>query len=241
MLTFLALGFLIGLRHALEPDHVAAVVSLSTRGGTLRDHARSGALWGLGHALTLLVLAGTCVVFGLVVPERAGRLLEGAVGVMLVVLGVQVLVRLRQSGIHVHPHTHDDGTTHVHAHGHVPAADPPGGGERAAHAAGGAHVHAHPRPPLRTLGVGALHGLAGSSALVLLVGSAARSPALGLAYVLLFGLGAVVGMTVLAATVALPMGFTTRRRSGLHDWLCAATGAFSIVLGLRIAWAVALG
>lgn len=228
MLTFLALGFLIGLRHALEPDHVAAVVSLSTRGGTLRDHARSGALWGLGHALTLLVLAGSCVVFGLVIPERAGRLLEGAVGVMLVVLGIQVLVRLRRSGIHVHPHTHDDGTTHVHAHGH-------------ARAAGGVHAHAHPRPPLRTLGVGALHGLAGSSALVLLVGSAAASPALALAYVLLFGLGAVVGMTVLAATVALPMGFTTRRRSGLHDWLCAATGAFSIVLGLRIAWTVALG
>jgi ABC-type nickel/cobalt efflux system permease component RcnA len=231
MLTFLALGFLIGLRHALEPDHVAAVVSLSTRGGTLRDHARSGALWGLGHALTLLVLAGSCVVFGLVIPERAGRLLEGAVGVMLVVLGIGVLARLRRSGIHVHPHTHDDGTTHVHAHGHAPAA----------RAADEAHAHAHPRPPLRTLGVGALHGLAGSSALVLLVGSAAASPALGLAYVLLFGLGAVVGMTVLAATVALPMGFTTRRRTGLHAWLCGATGAFSIVLGLRIAWTVALG
>lgn len=232
MLTFLALGFLIGLKHALEPDHVAAVVSLSTRGGTLRDHARSGALWGLGHALTLLVLAGSCVVFGLVIPERAGRLLEGAVGVMLVVLGLQVFVRLRASGIHVHPHTHADGTTHVHAHGHDPAH---------ARAAARVHAHGHPRPPLRTLGVGALHGLAGSSALVLLVGSAARSPTLGLAYVLLFGLGAVVGMTVLAASVALPMGFTSRRRTRLHDWLCAATGAFSIAIGLRIAWTVALG
>ncbi len=228
MLSFLALGFLIGLRHALEPDHVAAVVSLSTRGGTLRDHARNGAWWGVGHALTLLIVAGTCVAFGLVIPERAERLLEGAVGVMLVWLGVSVFVRMRRIGLHVHGHVHADGTAHVHAHGHAPSA-------RDAHEH--EHVRRHPRSSLRTISIGALHGLAGSAALVLLVGSTAKSPASGLAYIALFGVGAIVGMMLLAATISLPLGFSARRMVRVYSVACAAVGVFSIVLGLRSIWA----
>jgi ABC-type nickel/cobalt efflux system permease component RcnA len=231
VLSFLALGFLIGLRHALEPDHVAAVVSLSTRGGSLRDQARGGALWGLGHALTLLLLAGGCVAFGLVVPERAGRLLEGAVGLMLVGLGVSVFARLRRGGVHVHGHVHGDGTAHLHAHAHPPQVDH----------TGDPHEHVHPRPSWRGLGVGAVHGLAGSSALVLLVGSAAQAPLLGLLYVALFGLGASAGMMLLAATLSLPFGTSARRRSGLYRLLCAGAGTASVVLGVQLVWALASG
>jgi ABC-type nickel/cobalt efflux system permease component RcnA len=198
------------------------VVSISTRGGTLGEHARRGAVWGLGHALTLLLLAGGCILLGVAIPERTGRALEGAVGVMLLVLGVSVFVRMRAQRIHVHGHVHADGTAHVHPHVHPHA-----------HARDGRdHDHGHHalgRPALRTLLVGAVHGLAGSSALVLLVGSAAQSPALGIAYVLLFGLGAVVGMTALAGTLALPLG--TR---------AAAAGAFSIALGLHVVWSSVL-
>lgn len=225
MLSFLALGFLIGLRHALEPDHVAAVVSLSTRGGTLRDHARNGAWWGVGHALTLLCLAGACVLFGIVIPERTERLLEGAVGVMLVWLGVSVFARMRRIGLHVHGHVHADGTAHVHAHGHASSAR-------------GEHEHAHKRSSLRTVGIGALHGLAGSAALVLLVGSTAQSPTLGLAYIALFGVGAIVGMMLLAATISLPLGFSSRRMTGVYRLACAAVGVFSVLIGLRSIWAV---
>ncbi len=229
MLSFLALGFLIGLRHALEPDHVAAVVSLSTRGGTLRDHARNGAWWGVGHALTLLVLAGACVVFGLVIPERTERLLEGAVGVMLVWLGVSVFARMRRIGLHVHGHVHADGTAHVHAHGHPRSARDEHEHE---------HERWHPRSSLRTVGIGAVHGLAGSAALVLLVGSTAQSPTLGMAYIGLFGVGAIVGMMLLAATISLPLGFSARRMTRVYRWACAAVGVFSVVLGLRSIWAV---
>ena len=225
MLSFLALGFLIGLRHAVEADHVAAVVSLSTRGGTLRDHARNGAWWGVGHALTLLALAGACILFGVVISERTERLLEGAVGVMLVWLGVSVFVRMRRVGLHVHGHVHADGTAHVHAHGHAPSAR-------------GEHEHAHTRSSLRTVGIGALHGLAGSAALVLLVGSTAQSPTLGLAYIALFGVGAVVGMMLLAAPISLPLGFSARRMGGVYRLACAAVGVFSVVIGLRSIWAV---
>lgn len=230
MLGFLTLGFLIGLRHALEPDHVAAVVSISTRGGTMRDYARSGAVWGMGHALTLLLLAGGSIVFGLVISDGLGRLLEGAVGVMLVVLGISVFVRMKRNGIHVHGHRHDDGTGHFHAHGHAPDVD---------HARD-VHEHDHRRFSLRTLSVGALHGLAGSSALVLLVGSAAETPALGVAYVVLFGIGATVGMMLLAATIALPFGFSARHRTGLYRVLCASAGVISVVLGAHLVWSSAV-
>jgi len=226
VLGFLTLGFLIGLRHALEPDHVAAVVSLSTRGATVRDYAKSGALWGMGHALTLLLLAGGCIAFGLVISDGLGRFLEGAVGVMLVALGISVFVRMKSGGIHVHGHRHEDGTGHFHAHGHATQVE---------HALD-THAHEHRRFNLRTLSIGAVHGLAGSSALVLLVGSAAETPALGIAYVLLFGLGATVGMMLLAATIALPFGFSARHRTGLSRVLCATAGVISVALGVHLVW-----
>jgi ABC-type nickel/cobalt efflux system permease component RcnA len=234
MLSFLALGFLIGLRHALEPDHVAAVLTMRTRGGSVGDHARSGMLWGIGHALTLLLLAGGCVLFGVLVPERLGHLLEGAVGVMLIGLGVSVFVRLRREGIRFDAHAHADGTTHIHAHVH------PSGPAPAAHR----HDHPHRRPALGTLLVGALHGLAGSAALVLLVGSAAAqspaggSPLLGLAYVALFGVGAIVGMMGLAVTVSLPVRFTARYRRGVYGVFSSLVALASIAIGGQILWSI---
>lgn len=223
MPTFLALGFLIGLRHALEPDHVAAVASIATRGGTFGDHARTGALWGVGHALMLLLLGGTCVALGLSVPAALERALEAAVGVMLVGLGVSVFVRMRRSGLHVHAHAHDGGEVHVHAHAHATDVD---------HASD-PHEHEH-RRPLRTVSIGALHGLAGSAALVILVGETAQSPLLGIGYIAAFGLGAVVGMTVLAATIALPLGRSARRRTLLFRAFCGFAGVASIALGLGL-------
>ena len=230
MLSFLSLGFLIGLQHALEPDHVAAVASMSTRGGTLRDQAARGAFWGLGHALTLLLLAGSSVLFGFVIPEVAGRYLEGAVGVMLFVLGISVFVRLKKSGIHIHAHTHGHRGIHYHAHSHAPGTD---------HSRD-PHTHAHERPSLRSLAVGAVHGLAGSSALVLLVGSAAQTPALGLAYIAVFGVGAIVGMMLLAGILSLPLRFSAERRTRLYQFLCAGAGMVSITLGTHLVWGMTI-
>jgi len=200
MASFLFLGFLIGIRHALDADHVAAVMALAARGGTIGGLARQGALWGLGHSLTLLLVAGACILLGVAVPHGAERGFEAAVGAMLVLLGISVLVRLRRRGI----------DAHAHAHG--------------------------PLAP-RALIVGAVHGLAGSGALVLLVAGTARSSATGLAYVALFGLGSVLGMASLAAAAALPLSATARLRGRSHKVLCAGTGAFSLLLGARMLWA----
>lgn len=231
MLSSLGLGFLIGLRHALEADHLAAVVSLATRGGTLRDHARRGALWGVGHTATLLILAGGSVLLGLAIPERAAHLLEACVGVMLLWLGASVLRRLRRGGLHFHGHRHADGELHWHAHAHHAQA----GAAPGAQHAHDPHHHPHPQG-LRALWVGAVHGLAGSASLVLLVVGATRSPLAALAYIGLFGLGSILGMIVLAGVVSLPLDASARGRTRLHQALCALAGVLSVALGARILW-----
>lgn len=226
MPTFLALGFLIGLRHALEADHVAAVVSLATRGGTVRDHARQGALWGLGHTVTLVLLAGGCVLLGVALPESAERWFEAAVGAMLVLLGASVLVSMRSQGVHLHGHRHADGRVHFHAHRHAAGLEH----------ADDSHEHAHRRPPLRALAVGAVHGLAGSAAMVLMTASAARSPLEGLLYIAVFGLGSIAGMVSLAIVLAMPLRLSARRYAGLYRALCTLVGALSVGLGGKMVW-----
>lgn len=224
MTTFLLLGFVVGIRHALEADHVAAVVSLATRGGSLREQAAQGALWGLGHTLTLLVVAGTCIGLGLSIPAGWERAFETLVGAMLVVLGLSVFARLRRERIHLHPHRHADGTVHLHVHSH----------------AGAGHDHPHVRVPLRALLVGTVHGLAGSAALVVGVAGSARSPSLGVLYVALFGLGSILGMMALAATVAAPLGASARRGAQVHAALASVAGIASLALGASRIWLFAI-
>jgi cytochrome c biogenesis protein CcdA len=199
--NFLLLGFVLGTRHALDADHVAAVASLATRGGSIAHQARQGALWGLGHTSTLLVVGGACILFGLTVPPAAERWLEAAVGAMLVLLGVSVFVRLRRLRVDL-PRPEDR--------------------------------HDHGRLPLQAWFVGAVHGLAGSAAVVLLVAQTARTPALGLLCIALFGLGSILGMIVLAAAMAWPLNATARLRGRLHWILCGGAGAFSVLLGAWI-------
>lgn len=233
MATFLFLGFLVGLRHALEADHVAAVASLATDGASLRDQVRRGALWGMGHTASLLVFAGGSILLGLAIPAGAERLLEAAVGAMLVVLGGSVLLGLRRAGVHVHAHRHGGGPPHLHAHAH-----------RAAEAHGGAHAHDHRHGAshapglrgLRALAVGALHGLAGSAALVLLVAGASGSGWLALAYIACFGAGSIAGMALLAGAIALPLCASARGPARLHAALGLLAGGVSVALGAQLLW-----
>lgn len=219
MLTFLLLGFLLGLRHAVEADHVAAVATLVARAPSARQCVLRGAVWGLGHTLTLLVVGGTSLVAGLVIPDHIHRLLEGAVGVMLVALGLDVFRRMRQGRIHFHPHEHGE-LRHIHAHRHVNAA----------------HDHLHARRfPLRALLVGSVHGVAGSAALVLLAAQAASGPVSGLGYILLFGCGSIAGMAVLSLGFALPLrvfGGRVANRDRLVNRLSGVGAIASIALGV---------
>jgi ABC-type nickel/cobalt efflux system permease component RcnA len=230
--SILALGFLLGMRHALDADHLAAVATLATRSRSVGHTLLQGVAWGTGHTLTLMLFGGAVLVLGLVLPARAAQALELAVGVMLVVLGADVLYRLWRARVHFHAHRHADGVAHFHAHSHQD--------ERAPHDPA-RHEHRHPRGfPGRALLVGMVHGMAGSAALILLSLEALRSPAWGFAYIAIFGLGSILGMAALSAAIAVPLRLTSRHLTRAYDGLSAAVGLGTLVLGCYIVYRIGI-
>ncbi len=222
MTTIFAIGLLLGLRHALDADHIAAVATLATQARSVRETVRVGLAWGAGHAVTLFAAAGVVIALDL---EESGRIavaFEFAVGAMLVLLGLGVVRRVIRERVHAHAHRHSRHDIHVHVHSHAGA---DGHGESD-------HAHAHPTGlPRRAALVGLMHGLAGSAALLLLGVGAAETAAWALAYVALFGLGSILGMAALSITIALPL----RRSAGLITWgyngIHAAVGVGTTALG----------
>jgi hypothetical protein len=223
MFGILGLGFLLGMQHALEADHIAAVSSIAARRSQIGEIVRHGLTWGLGHTLTLFAFAGAALLLGYAIPESLARPIETAVGIMLVGLGTHVLWRLWRDRVHFHRHGHDDGTVHFHAHSHS--------GEIVPHARA-AHAHQHGFR-WRTLAVGLMHGMAGSAALLVLTVSQASSPVAGLGYVALFGIGSMIGMGALSALIAVPLAVTARWLTFANHGLQAAVGTATIAIGLR--------
>ena len=215
MLAFLTWGLLIGLQHALEPDHLAAVGSLASRSRSPRALSAAGLWWGIGHAVPLVLLGGAALLAHATIPESFAKLAELAVGVMLVVLGGRVLYRLWHDRVHIHVHRHADGTVHVHAHSHKH------GEEHEAHAHGSSFL------------VGVTHGLAGSAALVVVAAATAPSAWSAIGFVAVFSLGAAMGMAVLGAIVSVParLGWVPERG---FRFVHLAVGCATVALGLRI-------
>ena len=231
LFSVLGLGLLLGMQHALEADHVAAVSSVVSRKQGLRSISLHGAVWGIGHTLTLLIVGGTCIVLKTQIGDGMAERLELAVGIMLAGLGAHVLWRLWRDRIHFGTHAHGDGTKHMHAHSHRL--------DRGPHHRS-AHVHEHPeRLPWRTLLVGTMHGMAGSAALVVLTASNIDSPWWGLAYVLLFGLGSVVGMALLSAVIAVPLTWTARSLTTANRMLQLAIGLATVGVGAHVIYGTA--
>ncbi|MBT3793377.1 MAG: urease accessory protein [Rhodospirillales bacterium] len=231
MLSVLGLGFLIGMKHAIEADHVAAVASLATRARTVRETTRFGIAWGLGHTITLFIIGSVVLAMDMAVPKNLSLFLEFAVGLMLVGLGIDVVVRFIRKKAHFHAHAHD-GSPHFHAHRHS---------QQASHDTT-AHRHAHPRKlPVRALIVGLMHGLAGSAALVLLALSTIESVWMGVLYILLFGFGSIIGMAILSCAIAVPLRLTSNRLEGATQSLSMVIGALTIIVGASIIWRTAIG
>jgi hypothetical protein len=226
MITLLVLGFLLGLRHALEADHVAAVASLATRSSSLFDTVRVAAAWGVGHTATFVFFGSILIALDASLPPDAGRMLEAAVGVMLVLLGADVLRRLRRRRIHLHAHAHADGVRHFHVHAH----------EMASH-----HEHAHPRGLFpRAMLVGGVHGMAGTAALTLLSLQALHSGIWALVYLTLFGFGSILGMMLFSVVISLPLRLSARHLTFASNGLEAGLGIMTILLGCWIVLQAAL-
>ena len=223
MIAALFLGFLVGMQHAMEADHVAAVTSIVSRETGARRIIRHGVVWGLGHAATLMLFAGAVVVLGGSIGTDLAAALEFAVGAMLALLGGHVIWRLVRDRVHFHVHRHGGETVHLHAHSHR--------GEGARHNPD-AHEHGHPKAfPVRTLLVGLMHGMAGSAALLILSASVMPSSMLGLVYVAVFGVGSVLGMALLSAAISLPLGYSARFLTGGQRVLQGLIGIGTVALG----------
>ena len=231
----LLLGLFIGMQHALEADHVAAVSAIAARETSVRRIVTHGTVWGLGHTVTLMVVAGGAVAFGLALDNALAGWLELLVGLMLVGLGLHLGIRLLRDRIHFHRHHHPGGTTHWHAHSHR-GEDLPHDPRR--------HDHDHPRLtlrslplrslPLRSLIVGMMHGMAGSAALLVLTAASVASVPVGLGYVLLFGVGSILGMAALSTVIAIPLAWSARALTWGNRVLQGGVGLATVMLGFFV-------
>jgi high-affinity nickel-transport protein len=243
LLAVMVLGFFLGMRHAADADHVIAVTTIVSRYGSAVRAAAIGVLWGVGHTLTILVVGAGIVLLGWVIPPRIGLSLELSVGVMLIVLGIVNLRAVLQERnaaaglVHAHAHAHGD-YVHIHPHRHRPEAhshrpeDTPLA--RLDRLLGGLR----PYEVLRPLVVGIVHGLAGSAAVALLVLTAIGSSRWAVAYLLLFGLGTIIGMMLITVGLAWPLAGLTPRFANLPRRLRLASGVISLIAGLAITYQI---
>jgi high-affinity nickel permease len=229
----LALGFALGLRHALDADHVAAVSALVSEEQAVLGSCLLGTFWGVGHTLALMAAAILVIAFKLTIPPTVERGLELVVAAVLVLLGGHVLLRCLTGVVHTHAHAHG-GEVHVHVHTHHP--------DRAQTEAGHRHRHLRLlRRGRRPFLLGIVHGMAGSAALMLLTIAAIPSVMGALAYVLVFGIGSTLGMLVLSGLMGVPLALSAGRSRAAQLGLQALAGSASLILGLWIAYSLTMG
>jgi ABC-type nickel/cobalt efflux system permease component RcnA len=246
LLSIIALGFFLGMRHATDPDHVIAVTTIVTRQRSVWKSAAVGGIWGVGHTLTIFAVGAAIILFDLVIPPRVGLSMELSVGLMLIILGIMNVISFRraipdavvdaevQPDIHTHVHSHGD-YTHSHPHSHGP----------------GGHSHSVDHTPvawldrllgknrlyqpLRPLLIGIVHGLAGSAAVALLVLTTIRDSRWAVAYLLVFGVGTIAGMMLITMSIASTFRLVGQSvRFSRH--LAMASGLLSLVFGLVVAY-----
>jgi MFS family permease len=248
--AILAIGFFLGMRHATDPDHVIAVSTIVSRERSIAKAGLIGALWGLGHTITIVLVGAAIILFNVVIPPRVGLTMEFAVGLMLVLLGVLNLsgiTRLlsekfspahpRATGEHAHLHEHDS-QVHYHWHSHAAAREHHGDSLSVPQWLGNPVKRLGLFHSLRPLLIGIVHGLAGSAAVALLVLSTIHDPRWGVFYLLIFGVGTIAGMMLITAALALPFSYAGTRFGWLNRGLIVGSGVLSFCFGLYISYRI---
>lgn len=218
--SILVIGFLLGLQHAIEADHLAAVSTIVSEKKSLLTASFVGGFWGLGHTISLFAVGALVIFLKLQISETTEAWLEAVVGAMLIFLGLNALRKLFSAEkIHVHTHEHGE-REHIHIHAHS--------AERA--------EASHHGFSTRSIFIGMIHGLAGSAALMLLVVPTIASPLLAMLYILVFGIGSIGGMMVMSLLIGVPVHFTARRFVRLNQAIRLMAAVFSLGLGVFVVY-----
>lgn len=248
LLSIIAVGFFLGMRHATDPDHVIAVTTIVSQQPNTGRAALVGAFWGLGHTVTIFAVGTAIILFNLVIPPRIGLGMELSVGVMLIVLGgwnltsfFQGLPSVPAGGsagnlVHSHPHHHGD-LVHDHPHEHGPEHSHPELEASVAHfdeKFGNKGVYQMLRPLL----IGIVHGLAGSAAVTLLILASIRNPRWAVAYLIVFGVGTIAGMMLITMSIASTFRFFGNRFQNLNRKFGLAAGLVSLCFGVFLAYQI---
>jgi high-affinity nickel permease len=257
LIAILGFGFLLGMRHATDPDHVIAVSTIVSRGRSIVKAGLIGALWGVGHTVTILIVGAAIILLGIAIPTRLGLTMEFSVGLMLILLGVLNLTGAltwitdkfspahpKVEGSHAHLHEHE-AKLHIHWHTHMGDAQhhgesmaPPSWFDKNAAKAmqSGDTTRLGLFHTLRPLFVGLVHGLAGSAAVALLVLSTIHNPKWAVLYLLIFGIGTVAGMMLITAVISLPFSFAGYKFAWLNRGLIAGSGVLSLAFGVFVCY-----
>lgn len=227
MTSFLLLGFFIGMSHALESDHLAAVGTIASSGkATPKRLAALGASWGMGHTATLLLISFPVIIFGIALSDQIAAGMEFAVGVMLVGLALNVLRKMRTKKIHFHVHDHGDNKKHFHAHSHE-GAKTPHTQDR--------HHHEHAvKFSLRAFIIGLAHGAAGSAGLLVLAASVTQNALTTILYILIFGLGSILGMVVLTYSASWPLRLAETAPARLFNFVQITVASVAAFVGIKV-------
>jgi len=212
--SLLGFGFLLGVKHAFEADHIAAVSTIVSKYKSIKKSSLAGALWGFGHTISLLSVGLAVLLLKIKIPEKIALSFEFIAGVMLVILGFNVLITINKNRVHLHKHKHGK-EQHIHLHSHKLTKQ---------------HQHEH-LSLNKSLFIGLVHGLAGSAALTLLVLAAINSVLLGLFYMLIFSIGTVIGMAFISSIIALPFALMSGKLEKTQTFLRISAGFISTILG----------
>jgi high-affinity nickel-transport protein len=238
----LILGFFLGMRHATDPDHVVAVMTIVTKQRGIAKAGVIGALWGMGHTLTIFLVGASIILFKVAIPPRLGLSMEFAVGLMLILLGVLNLtgvlrwLQQRFTPSLLLPAAQSGRALTEEAPVREISGAPGSGGwlESSLREMGLYNA-------IRPLLIGTVHGLAGSAAVAILVMTTIADPWWAIAYLLLFGLGTIAGMAAMTTAMAFPIVYTGRKMFRWNQAMTVGSGVLSVAFGMFISFQIGIG
>ncbi|MEK7671824.1 MAG: urease accessory protein UreH [Bacteroidota bacterium] len=240
--TILSLGFILGLRHALDADHLIAVSTIVSGRKGIFSSSLVGAMWGIGHTAALLVIGLIVIALQIQITERVALAMEFGVAAMLVILGLNLLWKLYNGEmIHVHVHEHH-GHQHIHPHIHPFKTPHEHSSEPSHHESTSSkflqRLLSHVAKSKRSILIGMVHGMAGSAALMLIVLATIQSTTLALLYIAIFGFGSIGGMMLMSTVIGLPFMLTADKSLTLNRIVRGIAGVTSVLFGLFLGWQI---